>query len=1150
MGSKKPFFSSRGKALKQIIGVGACLCLGFGLLWTVRISHNRKGMAFTSPKAGMRSSAPQATRTSGNNHNVAHRNLLFQPGAFNRKGLKADQATRSRAAAGLGRLPIIFEPNEGQADPKVQFLARDSGLTMRLERAGAVLTLPSPSTPALPGRVHATAGPAATVSTATLRKTSERSSILRMDWVGGNRAAQVSGEQQLPGKTNYFIGNDPHHWRTNIPQFARVRYHDIYPGVDLVYYGSHGQLEYDFVVAPGGDPRAITLDVGAGLAPPSRKTVQRLHGRAQQAAPLRIDANGDLLMSLGGGKEVRFHKPVVYQDVAAGFSPALNNAAPSLRSGPALKGASTGAQQAAPLPSRAPGNPQSAIQNRKYLDGRYRVARNNQVSFMLGDYDKTKPVVIDPTLSYSTYLGGTNNDQADDVVLDSAGNIYIDGTTSSTDFPLHNAEQPTCSSCPTSTPDSFVTELSADGSKLIFSTYLGGSAEDDGNGIALDPSGNIYVTGRTFSTDFPVTPNAFQPTCASCTPPFAQPDAYVTELPPGGASLTYSTYLGGDGEDDAFGIAVDAAGYAHIVGRTASLHFPLQNPIQSTLTGTFNVFIAEFKPGGAELVYSTYLGGLGSDYGFAIAVDAKGNTYITGQTSSNNFPTTPGAFQTAFGGNQNVFVTKIKPSGVGLAYSTYLGGTGQDSGRAIAVDSAGNAYVDGTTSSSDFPVKNAAQANLGGGGATNAFIAKLSAAGSALIYSTYLGGSGQDIAGSIALDKGNRAYVTGDTNSTNFPLANALSGQSKYSGNQDAFITKLSPGGCGFAFSTYLGGISQDIANGIAVTPSGNPVIVGSTTSNDFPVTSHAIQGKTAGKGDVFVSTLTGLAGPVDCFSPATLKFSGQVVTTTSAAQTVTLTNDGEDPLSISSIGTSVQFAETNTCIASGTTSGTVPPGSNCAISLTFTPVAQGSQLGALTVTDSGPNSPHTITMTGTGQDFAFTANPPLVTISAGQQAQYTLTVSPLAGFNQTIMLTCSGAPPDGTCTLNPKSVTLDGTSAQIVTIAVATTARTAGVFPDAGPGLPPYFLRWKFELGALIFLAFSMLLFAAARRRSSPAARHAFRIGVVMFALLALMVLFWSSCGGNGTLPTGTPAGNYGITVTGTDGTLIHSGQLGLKVN
>ena len=1104
MGSSKPLISGRGKVWRQAVGICASLVLGGALLSSGMVSHTVRRMAPSFANSWLRTSCLRTVAISHQCHFISQPGHLAATGILNHRGPKIGEGPQKRAASELARLPISFEPNEGQADPKVQFLSRSNGFTLLLERDGAVLDLPNAAVPAVQERDRKTTGSALASGKKVPRSKSVASSVLRLELVGGSRSAQASGEQKLPGKSNYFIGANSRHWRTNIPQFGRVRYRGVYPGVDLVYYGNPGRLEYDFVVAPGADPGKIRWNF-AGLDTTARRSA------------LRIDSHGNLIVKMEGNRLV-FHKPVAYQPGARG------------------------------LPASAVAYGGSLFKpGVKVLNGSYRVARNNQVSFSLDAYDKTKPLVIDPTLSYSTYLGGTSNDQANDVALDSAGNIYIIGTTASADFPLQNAFQSTCTSCVTSTPDVFITELSADGSKLVFSTFLGGSSEDDGNAIALDTAGNIYVDGRTFSSDFPVSSNAFQPTCSSCST--GLPDVYAAELPPGGASLTFSTYLGGTAEDDAFGIAVDSSGDAYIVGRTDSSDFPTQSPYQSTLKGNFDIFVTEFKPLGAGLVYSTYLGGLNQDYGFAIAVDSKGNAYITGQTTSNDFPTAGSAYQTSFGGNQNAFVTKLKPSGAGLVYSTYLGGTGQDSGRSIAVDAAGYAYVVGSTSSTNFPVLNAAQTNFGGGG-SNGFITKLNPAGSALVYSTYLGGSGGDIAGSITLDKGNRAYITGETSSTNFPTANPLTGQSKYNGNQDAFVTKLSPGGCAFAFSTYLGGISQDIANGIAVTAAGNPVVVGETTSNNFPVTGNAFQPKTAGNADVFISSLTGLAGPVGCFSPAVVKFSSQVVTTTSSVQTVTLTNDGEDPLSISSIGTSAEFTETNTCIGSGSSTGTVQPGSNCTISLTFTPVAAGNQLGALTVTDNGPNSPHTIAMTGIGQDFTFTANPPSVTIGAGRQAQYTVTVSPISSFNQTVALTCSGAPPDSTCTLNPKSVTLDGTSAQTVTLAVSTTARSGNVFPRTAPRVPPSLLRWKLVVGGMIFLVLLTIMSSAAWNQEPGTTRRRLRTGSVMFAVLTLMLFFWSSCGGNGTLPTGTPAGNYGVTVTGTDGTLTHSVQLGLKVN
>ncbi|MGH9454644.1 MAG: SBBP repeat-containing protein, partial [Terriglobia bacterium] len=450
-------------------------------------------MASTSPGSALRSPAAKSAGVSDKHSKPRRRKLLTLSGVVNGKGLKADQATRSKATAALSRLPVIFEPNEGQADPRVEFLTRNSGLTMLLERDGAVLALPSLSAPALPRKFPAASLPAAAVRAATRQPKLQNPSILRMTLVGENQRAQVSGEQPLPGKSNYLIGNNPHHWRTNIPQFARVRYHDVYPGVDLVYYGNSGQLEYDFVVAPGADPGMIRL---------SFKGLAAMAG----GSSLRLDPQGNLIVQIKG-KQLEFHKPVVYQPSGGSLAP-------------------IGASNRASLPRAGV----------KFLSGRFLLARSNQISFALDSYDRTKPLVIDPTLTYSTYLGGSNNDQADDVVLDSAGNIYIVGTTASGDFPKQNAEQSTCSSCLSGSPDAFITEMSADGTKLIFSTFLGGSAEDDGNGIAADPSGNIYVTGRTFSADFPVPSTAYQPNCSSCST--GSPDAYVAELPPGGASLT------------------------------------------------------------------------------------------------------------------------------------------------------------------------------------------------------------------------------------------------------------------------------------------------------------------------------------------------------------------------------------------------------------------------------------------------------------------------------------------------------------------------------------------------------------------------------------------------------------------------------------
>ncbi len=423
-----------------------------------------------------------------------------------------------------------------------------------------------------------------------------------------------------------------------------------------------------------------------------------------------------------------------------------------------------------------------------------------------------------------------------------------------TDFPKANPIQPALGE----ESDAFVTKFNATGSALVYSTYLGGSGVDSAKGIAVDSAGNAYVTGSTGSTNFP-TANPIQPAFDG----LPGNDAFVTKLNPSGNALVYSTYLGGNAGDGGRGIAVDAAGNAYVTGDTISTDFPTASPFQAAFGGSMSdAFVTKLNAAGSALVYSTYLGGGGGccgDGGNAIAVDASGNAYVTGDTSSTDFPTAS-PFQAAFGGapfggGGDAFVTKLNASGNALVYSTYLGGSGDDGGNGIAVDASGNAYVTGDTTSTDFPTASPFQAAFGGG--RDAFVTKLHPAGNALIYSTYLGGSGNvfEAGRGIAADASRNAYVTGETFSTNFPTASPF--QPANSGNFDAFVTKLHPAGNALVYSTYLGGSNPDRGRGIAVDAAGNAYVIGNTFFfGDFP-TVNPIQPANAGGFDAFVAKIT-----------------------------------------------------------------------------------------------------------------------------------------------------------------------------------------------------------------------------------------------------------------------------------------------------
>jgi hypothetical protein len=659
----------------------------------------------------------------------------------------ADPVTSAQVSQAYGQLPLSFEANQGQVDSQVNFLSRGAGYGLFLTPTEAVMALQQGS-----------AG-----------------DLLRMQVVGANPTAQAVGLDEQAGRSNYLIGNDPSQWHTDVPNFGRVAYCDVYPGINLLYYGNQRQLEYDFVVAPGADPRAIAL-------------------RFDGAERLTLDGQGNLVVHTTGGETIQ-HAPVLYQEIQG---------------------------------SRTP------------VSGAYVLQGQDQVDFQVGTYDPTKPLVIDPVFSlvYSTYLGG----RAFAIALDSAGNAYVTGMTGSA-LPTLNPFQ----SKNAGGLDVFVTKLNAAGSGLIYSTYLGGSGDDVGYGIAVDSAGNALVTGLIQSTNFP-TVHAFQPTFSG-----SFSDAFVAKLNGAGSGLIYSTYLGGsfgagDYGDQIGGIAVDLAGNAYVTGETDSADFPTTAGAFQTRYpgGVPNGFVTKFNPTGS-VVYSTYLGGTGGDRAYAIAVDGAGNAYVTGHTSSPDFPTTPGAYQTT--GQVGAFVTKLNVTGSALVYSTRLVGADDFTiGLGIAVDGSGNAYVTGHTESASFPTVNAFQTALLGSG--DAFVTKFNATGSALLYSTFLGGSNGDEDGrgtdecGIAVDGSGTAYVTGFTSANNFPTKNAF--QATFGGpGTDAFVARFDTnqvGNSSLIYSSVLGGSNNDKGAGIAIDANGNAYVAGSTDSNDFPTTRGAFQ--------------------------------------------------------------------------------------------------------------------------------------------------------------------------------------------------------------------------------------------------------------------------------------------------------------------
>jgi hypothetical protein len=682
------------------------------------------------------------------------------------------QKLNARRAA-IGRLPLQFEKNQGQIDSRVNYLSRGAGYDFFLTAGETVMSLHAPD--------------------------QNQAAVVRTKFIGANPRPEIAGEGELTGKLNYFIGNDPSKWRTGVSTYSKVRYRNIYRGVDAVYYGNQRQLEYDLVVAPAANARNIKLSISG-------------------ADDLRIDGNGDLVLRIGN-RELRQLKPTAYQE--------LNNA-------------------------------------RQEAAANYVLSANREISIDVPSYDTSKPLIIDPVLFYSSFLGGSGLDEGHDVAVDSNGNAYITGRTQSANFPVNNAAQ----SSRAGAEDVFVTKFSPDGSALLYSTYLGGtegSNNEVGHGIAVDSSGNAYITGETGASNFPTTAGVLKATFGGAV------DAFVTKLGPGGA-LVYSTYLSGAGGFNEVGrsIAVDAAGNAYVTGFTGNSTFPLVNPFQSTIGGTGSAFISKLNPTGSALVYSSFLGTAG-EVGRSIKVDSTGSAYLAGSTRSTAFPVV-NAFQSAYaGGSANpfdVFVTRVNSAGSALVYSTYLGGTGDDvlggsaaitgssAGQGLAIDDFGNAYVTGSTSSTNLPVKNAFQSTnqSTGSGGLDVFVTKLntnSSGAASLVYSTYLGGASDDSGSGIAVNVLGQAYVTGGTSSTNFPVASPI--QATLPSINSMFLTKLSASGSALVYSTYFGGNLFTKGYDVAVDSAGNAFVTGSTSATNFITTSNAFQKtNSGGNGDAF----------------------------------------------------------------------------------------------------------------------------------------------------------------------------------------------------------------------------------------------------------------------------------------------------------
>ena len=999
----------------------------------------------------------------------------------------SQKAEHARILASYGKLPLSFEKNQGQTADRVRFLARGEGYALFLTSQEAVLRLDAPGS--------AKASQNAKKSTA----------VVRLVFAGSNQHSTVEGLDLQPGRSNYLLGNDPAKWHAGVPQYARVKYRGVYPGVDLFYYGNKGCLESDYVLAPGADSKQIALLVDG-------------------ADSLKINLHGDLVLTTSAG-EVLLHKPFVYQEA--------NGARQEIASNFVQRGPHT-------------------------------------IGIQVASYDSTRPLIVDPVLDYSTLVGGSNNqDVGQGIAVDSSGNAVVTGFTSSPDYPTKNPLA-TGSSLNGSSQDAFVTKLNPGATALVYSTYLGGSSSiTTGNGIAVDSTGDAFITGVTTAADFPVTPNNLGQGSGIIG------TSFLTELDPNGA-LVYSTLLR-EATSNAIAVDLTATPKVYLAG-SASIGF-VSTPsafqtANSSTSGGSNAFLSvidttKFASGSGALTYSTFLGGTKSDSASAVAVDSSANAFIAGTTNSSDFPH-PNGFPTTVTGSVGVaFVTKINTTvagASGLTYSSFLGGTtgggtstsNQATGIALGANS--EAVVIGTTNATDFPLVNALLTSKNNG-ALRGFISLFDTTKSgtpSLVTSTYLGGStagASDSATGVAADLAGNIYVTGISNSLNFPAPlgpTPGAPQTTEKGASDcAFLTQLNPAGTTILFSTYwCGGTTGTRAHAIALDPSATPsaYITGATDSTTFVTFPNPGVFQTNLKpasANVFVTKFSPAAAVGVFANPAQVAFGTVNVNSTSSPQTVSLLNNTKSGVT----GIAITFTGANASdfsqqMAGSTCGTTLAAGANCTIDVVFTPTIGGSEIATLNIAFTGASgSPQTVALSGTGSatttpDFTLAVAPSSVTVTGGVTGSFTVTVTSQNSFASAVALTCAGEPLNSTCTLTPASVTPPIAGKQTSTGSLTTVA----MIP---PSLPSFRRFPPVGVLGIISLVLALLMARAAARRGARKLAWGFAfIGVL--ALAGCSGIPATVGGGSG----GTPKGTSTITITGTSGALSHNTTFTLTVN
>jgi uncharacterized repeat protein (TIGR01451 family) len=1077
--------------------------------------------------------------------------------------------SKPNARALLGQLPLIFEPNQGQADAKVKFLARGAGYSLFLDPTGAVLALQ-------------------TVPRSRSKSQSHSEQFVRMKLVGANPAAATKGTGLLPGKSNYVIGNDPRQWHSGVPQFAGVHYASVYPGIDLVFYGNQGHLEYDFKVAPGANPSQAELQFDG-------------------ASNLQL-SGGDLILTGKDAGGLRLQAPQIYQ-----------------RDG----------------------------DRRQPVAGRFVLRAANRVGFEIGPYDHSRELVIDPVLKFSSYFGGSGSVTSPSVAVNGDGNIYLVGsTTSSTGFPLNGT--PSTQIGPGA--NIFVAKISpAQPPAVLYMTFLGGTGADTSIGIGVDNGGKAYIVGNTTSPDFPTSgtnvlgyqtvpaPKGAQCASITCT------SVFLTVLNAlGSAPLLYSSYLSGNGNDQASGMTIDLNGGVFITGTTTSNDVPsitdafpatfLPVPFQTQPASTIQFFVTKVNtsiPSTGGIAYSTYFGG-GTPVppiatGGGIVVDSTGNIYFSGTT--NFFNSGAGQFgNSALSGDfpilnsyqpcldtppptvranpnpctapatpfpTDAFVAKLNPNaaaGSQLLFSTYLGGIDTDSGTAIAIDSgAANIFLTGSTNSSDFilPTGTAAFQScldtpppnvlpcpvIAAPAPFDAYVARLSnptlsTTGTpnnvALTYFSYLGGGADDSGLAIAVLNASSislgdVVLTGATDSTNFPVTTSAI-QSTLNGTQNAFFaqidttTTVGQNGVG-SFSTYFGGNQVDRGTSIAVDPNQNSYFAGDTTSTNLQVVDPlAGSGGTTFSGSedgflVKLGTATDLC--ITCVAP-TISTAGVVSAGSQVTVTFTVANEGPDPATNITVTGTISAGMTFNSATAGSGSCSAPSGStavctipslqsgsNSTVNFVVTPSSSGNySVTAQVSNNNDTNTNNSATASFVAGGYSLSINPSARSVTAGVLTTYTVNLSPSPVFGATVSLSCGALPAGANCIFTPStSLTLTGPQSVTLNLTTAPQPVTTGSLG------PPVSLRYAFWL---IVPGMAVLgLGAGSKRNGRRKGKVSRLLGLLTLCVFFALVLLQPSCSGGKTPPavSGTPTGTYSLTVTATSGSFSKSVPFSLTV-